>query len=64
LFVGLAVVAAVYYFKGFAPVSPDDMNSFTTAVSQGISNVASEQVSLGQTLSERVNSAAGGPPKY
>ena len=58
LFVGLTVVAAVYYLKGFGPVSPDDMNSFTTAVSQGIDRVSSEQVSLGQTVAERVNSAA------
>ena len=58
LFVGLAVVAAVYYIKGLAPVSPDDMNSFTTAVSQGIENVASEQISLGQTVGERVDSVA------
>ena len=55
--VGLAVAAVIYYLKGFAPVSPDDMNSFTTAVSQGIDRVSSEQVSLGQTVAERVNSA-------
>lgn len=54
---GLAGIA--YYLKGFAPVSPDDMNSFTTAVSQGIDHASSEQVSLGQTLAERVNSAFG-----
>lgn len=46
LFVGLMVVAAVYYLKGFGPISPDDMNSFTTAVCQGIDRVSSEQVPL------------------
>ena len=51
---GLAVAAGVYYLKGSAPSSPDDMASFHTAVSQGIDHVASEQASLHQTLSERI----------
>ena len=58
LLAGLAVAAGVYYLKGFAPVSPDDMATFRTVVSQGVENVASEQVSLNQTLSDQVNSAA------
>lgn len=34
------------------------MDTFRDIVSQGLNNVNSEQVSLSQTLSERVNSAA------
>lgn len=50
--------AGIYYFKGSAPISPDDMASFNATVSQGIDSVASSQASLHDTLLERVNSAA------
>lgn len=55
LFVGVA--AAIYYLKGFAPSSSDDMASFNAAVSEGMNNISSEQASLSRVVSEMVNSA-------
>ena len=55
LFAGLAAVGIYYYLKGFAPISPDDMDSFNASVSQQIANISSEQETLRQSVSEMVN---------